>query len=118
GRAPSLLAAGLVAPLFGFVLGSLLSRPVGVALAVWVKAVNALDSLLGYRSHPMGWAGARLDDAVMWVPARLSALLIAFAGGSPAALARARAWHDEPPSPDAGRPMANLTAHLEVDPEK
>jgi len=109
------LSDGLVAPLFGFVLGSQLSLPVGVALAVWVKAVNTLDSMLGYRSHPMGWASARLDDAVMWVPARLSALLIAFAGGSPAALARARAWHDEPPSPNAGWPMATLAAVLDVE---
>jgi adenosylcobinamide-phosphate synthase len=108
------LADGLVAPLLAFALGAQFSLSVAVAAAVWVKAVNTLDSMLGYRSKPVGWASAHLDDAVMWLPARFSAILIALAGGSPAAPARARSWYDEPPSPNSGWPMATLAAVLDV----
>jgi adenosylcobinamide-phosphate synthase len=109
------LADGLVAPLVAFALGAQFSLALAVAAAVWVKAVNTVDSMLGYRSKPVGWAGARLDDAVMWLPARLGAASIALAGRSPSALGRARAWCDEPPSPNSGWPMATLAAVLDVE---
>jgi adenosylcobinamide-phosphate synthase len=109
------LADGLLAPLAAFSLGVQLSLSVAVAATVWVKAVNTLDSMLGYRSKPVGWASARLDDVVMWLPARLGAALIALAGGSPAALARARTWRAEPSSPNSGWPMATLAAVLDVE---
>ncbi len=109
------LADGLVAPLVAFALGVQLSLEVGVAVTVWVKAVNTLDSMLGYRSKPVGWGSARLDDAVMWLPARISAVLIALAGGSPTVLARAWEWRTEPSSPNSGWPMATLAAVLDVE---
>jgi adenosylcobinamide-phosphate synthase len=109
------LADGLVAPLLAFTLGARLSLPLAVAAAVWVKAVNTLDSMLGYRSKPVGWASARLDDVVMWIPSRLGAMLIALAGRSPAALPRARSWRDDPPSPNSGWPMAALAAVIGVE---
>jgi adenosylcobinamide-phosphate synthase len=108
------LADGLVAPLLAFALGTRLSLPLAVAAAVWVKAVNTLDSMLGYHSKPVGWASARLDDIVMWLPSRLGAMLIALAGRSPAALFRARSWRDDPSSPNSGWPMATLAAVLGV----
>ena len=108
------LADGLVAPLSAFALGAQVSLPVAVGAAVWVKAVNTLDSMLGYRAKPVGRASARLDDAVMWLPARLSAVLIACAGLSPGSLRRARSWSTEPSSPNAGWPMATLSAVLGV----
>lgn len=58
------------------------------------RAVNTLDGMIGTRSHRYlryGWAAARLDDVVNWVPARIAALAaVACApvvGGSPT-----RAW--------------------------
>lgn len=108
------LADGFVAPLSAFVLGSQLSLSVGVAAAVWVKAVNTLDSMLGYQAKPIGWASARLDDLVMWIPARLTAILVAAGGREPSALWRARRWQDSPPSPNSGWPMAALAAVLDV----
>ena len=112
------LADGLVAPLFAFTVGAQFSLAVGVAGAVWVKAVNTLDSMVGYRSRPLGWASARLDDIVMWVPARLTAMLIAVAGVSGTAPVRARSWCREPQSPNSGWPMATLAAVLDVRLEK
>ena len=108
------LADGLVAPLLAFAVGAVVSLPVAAAAAAWVKAVNTLDSMLGYRSKPVGTASARLDDAVMWLPARLSAVLVAVAGLDVGALARAHEHAGAPPSPNSGWPMATLAAVLGV----
>lgn len=108
------LADGLVGPLLAFVIGSAVSLPVAAGAAAWVKAVNTLDSMLGYRSHPMGWASARLDDAVFWLPARVSAALVAVAGFRPGAIPAARRWSTAPSSPNSGWPMATMAAALDV----
>jgi adenosylcobinamide-phosphate synthase len=112
------LADGLVAPLLAFAVLAALSLPAAAAAAAWVKAVNTLDSMLGYRSKPVGWASARLDDLLMWVPARLSAALLALGAGAPRVLGRARRWAREPPSPNSGWPMATLAALLDARLEK
>lgn len=109
---------GFVAPLLGFGVAVHVSVPVGVAVALWVKAVNTLDSMLGYHAKPHGWASARLDDVVMWIPARLTAILLAVTAGDLGALGRARPFHQEPPSPNAGWPMATMGTILDVRLEK
>ena len=108
------LADGLVAPLLAFTVLAPLSLALAAAGAAWVKAVNTMDSMLGYQAKPVGWAPARLDDAVMWVPARLAALALAVVAGAPASLRRARAWTDGVPSPNSGWPMGVLAAALDV----
>nr|WP_282594430.1 CobD/CbiB family cobalamin biosynthesis protein [Halorientalis brevis] len=122
------LADGLVAPLCALAVGGAiplaigtspaLALATGAALAVWVKAVNTMDSMLGYRSKPVGWAPARLDDFVMWVPARASALLLATAALAPTSLTRASRWVPGVPSPNSGWPMGVLAAALDVRLEK
>ncbi|WP_227378984.1 adenosylcobinamide-phosphate synthase CbiB [Haladaptatus halobius] len=112
------LADGLVAPLIAFGVCAAFSLPLAAAAATWVKAVNTLDSMLGYRSKPVGWASARLDDIVMWIPARISAVLIAVADTAGDALWMARSWAHEPPSPNSGWPMATLAAVLDTRFEK
>jgi len=119
------LADGLVASLAAFVVGGLVASgvglsplPVAAGAAVWVKAVNTMDSMLGYRSKRVGTPAARLDDAVMWLPARLSALLLAVACGSPRSVGRARTWLDGVPSPNSGWPMGTAAAALDVRLEK
>ncbi|MFO8114863.1 MAG: CobD/CbiB family cobalamin biosynthesis protein [Halorubrum sp.] len=118
------LADGFVAPLAGFAAGatvglaiapaSALPLAAGIAGAAWVKAVNTLDSMLGYRTKPVGWASARLDDAVMYLPARATAACLALAAGSVGTLSRARTWAREPTSPNSGWPMATAAAALDV----
>ena len=90
----------------------------GVAAAVWAKAVNTLDSMLGYRSKPVGRASARLDDAVMFLPARAAACCLAVAARSPRSLRRARSLAREPASPNSGWPMATAAVALGVRLEK
>ena len=119
------LADGLVAPLSAFVLAAAVAAvagapvlPVAAAAGAWVKAVNTLDSMLGYRTKRVGTPAAVLDDAVMWFPARLSALALAAAFADPESLARTREWLDGVPSPNSGWPMGVAAAGLGVRLEK
>ena len=62
---------GIIAPLFFLLLG-------GAPLAMAYKAVNTLDSMVGYKNDRylyFGRASAKLDDIVNWIPARLAGLL-------------------------------------------
>ncbi|MFZ3208282.1 MAG: adenosylcobinamide-phosphate synthase CbiB, partial [Geobacteraceae bacterium] len=64
---------GVIAPLFYLMLG-------GPLLALAYKAVNTLDSMVGYKNERyirFGWASARCDDLMNWLPARLTGLLMA-----------------------------------------
>jgi adenosylcobinamide-phosphate synthase len=68
---------GVIAPLFCLALGG---APLGMAY----KAVNTLDSMIGYKTEEFLYFGrfaAKLDDAVNYLPARLSALLLVLASG-------------------------------------
>lgn len=61
------LVDGVIAPLFYAVLG-------GAPLAMAYKAVNTLDSMIGYKNDRyknFGWFAARLDDAANFLPARV-----------------------------------------------
>lgn len=71
------LSDGVVAPVFW---GCLFGLP-GIAL---YKAINTADSMIGHRGARygiFGWAAARTDDLVNWLPARLTGLLIAACAG-------------------------------------
>ena len=100
---------GIVAPLFYLLLG-------GVPLAMAYKAVSTLDSMIGYRTEEYFYFGkfaARLDDAMNFIPARLTALFIVIATLAlrlnPARALRV-AWRDHANhlSPNAGYPEAAL----------
>jgi len=64
---------GVIAPLFYLMLG-------GPALGLAYKAVNTLDSMVGYKNERylrFGRASARFDDLANWLPARITGLLMA-----------------------------------------
>ncbi|MFZ5352721.1 MAG: adenosylcobinamide-phosphate synthase CbiB [Bacillota bacterium] len=66
---------GVIAPLFYMLIG-------GAPLAFAYKAINTLDSMVGYKNDKykyFGWASARLDDIANFIPARLSALIMVIA---------------------------------------
>jgi len=62
---------GIVAPLFYLAIG-------GPPLAMAYKALNTLDSMVGYKNDRcrfFGWASARADDLANFIPARITAFL-------------------------------------------
>ena len=106
---------GVMAPLFFFLIG-------GAPLALCYKAVNTMDSMVGYRNERYLYFGrvpARLDDGANFLPARLSALLLIAAAplcGENARLAftvwrRDRRRH---PSPNAGQTEAAMAGALGI----
>src|SRR5215468_204994 len=106
---------GIVAPLFYLFLG-------GVPMAIVYKAVNTLDSMIGYRSERYLYFGkfaARLDDVVNFIPARLTAFIMVIAtflvrlNGS-LALRILRLDHANHLSPNAGYPEATLAGALGI----
>ncbi|WP_336134367.1 adenosylcobinamide-phosphate synthase CbiB [Natronomonas amylolytica] len=111
------LSDGLVAPLLAFGALAVVSLPAAGAAAAYVKAVNTMDSMLGYPGA-FGWGSARLDDLVMFVPARVTALLLALVMGAPDAWWRARRYARKTDSPNAGWPMGTMAAALNVRLEK
>jgi adenosylcobinamide-phosphate synthase len=106
---------GIVAPMFYLATG-------GVPAALAYKAVNTLDSMVGHRCKRyefFGKCAARLDDAMNFVPARLTALLLVSAAwtlhldwrGAWRIMRRDGAKHT---SPNAGRPEAAMAGALGV----
>ena len=77
---------GVMAPLFYALLGAMLPGVGSVPLALAYKAASTLDSMVGYREAPytdLGWASAKLEDALTWVPCRLTVLTLALLSGKP-----------------------------------
>jgi adenosylcobinamide-phosphate synthase len=109
------MSDAIVAPLFYLVI-------LGVPGMVAYKAVNTMDSMIGYKNDRyirFGWAAARLDDLVNYIPARITAGFIVLG----AAISRLR-WRSAirmilrdarlQPSPNAGYPEAALAGALGV----
>ncbi len=107
---------GITAPLFW----GILTGPVGAML---YKVINTGDSMFGYKNEKyreFGWAAARLDDLVNFVPARLSALIIPLAAfflklnweKSFFILKRDRKNHA---SPNSGHPEAAVAGALAIE---
>ena len=79
---------GVTAPLVFLFLGGL---PAGMAY----KAVSTLDSMVGYKNEKyrwFGWASARLDDVLNFIPARLSGLLMCLGAALLPGCSGRRAW--------------------------
>ena len=99
---------GVVAPAFWLVIGGL------PGLAVY-KIVNTADSMIGHRDEKyknFGWASAKFDDLLNYIPARISGLLIVIAcrRGLITMLRQAK-LHD---SPNAGWPESAMAGGLGI----
>ena len=109
----------IVGPLLAFAL-------FGLPGAMGYRAINTLDSMVGYhgRYEYLGKASARLDDLVNLIPARLAALLLWIATAALPGMAGGRAWRimfahrGRTESPNAGWTMAAMAGGLGVTLEK
>lgn len=105
----------IVSPLFYALIG-------GAPLAMAYRAVNTLDSMVGYKNDKylhLGWASARLDDVANWIPARLTAILLIVgawvmkfdAKGAARMVDRDARLH---PSPNSGFPESAVAGALGI----
>ena len=99
---------GVVAPVFWFVVG-------GLPGLFAYKAVNTADSMVGHmepRWRAFGWAAARTDDVMNWIPARIAGSLIALGGWQGWRIM----WRDarRHASPNAGWPEAAMAGALRI----
>lgn len=89
----------------------------GGAGALLFRLANTLDAMWGYRDERrryFGWAAARLDDLLGFVPARLTALTYALLGATRTALSCWRAQAPRWASPNAGPVMAAGCGALKI----
>lgn len=104
------LSDGVIAPAFWFLIGGL------PGLLIY-KLTNTADSMIGYRTpkyQDFGWAAARFDDLLNWVPARLTALLIWGTAPDKSTLNAIRTDAALHRSPNAGWPESAMAQHLNI----
>jgi adenosylcobinamide-phosphate synthase len=109
------LTDGFLSPLFWYTAGGI----VGIVL---FKIVSTMDSMVGYKTPAylkFGWCGARLDDGMNYVPARMSWMLIACLASALPNFSGTKAWrvgwhqHKRLPSPNSGWSEAAAAGALE-----
>lgn len=111
---------GVLAPLFYMLIGV----PFGLSLelALIYKVVNTLDSMVGYVQPPykeIGFASAKMDDIMNFIPARLGSILMLFSGtllgkntkNGIKIFIRDRKNHK---SPNSGHPESAIAGLLEI----
>ncbi|HQS67061.1 MAG TPA: adenosylcobinamide-phosphate synthase CbiB [Sulfuricurvum sp.] len=104
------LSDGVIAPLFYLLIGGL------VGLFVY-KAINTLDSMVGYRNEryeKFGKVSARLDDVVNYIPSRITAVLIVILFGKFTSLKKVWQYGAQHESPNAGYPISAMALSLDV----
>jgi adenosylcobinamide-phosphate synthase len=106
---------GVISPLFYAFIG-------GAPLALAYKAVNTLDSMVGYKNErymDFGWASAKIDTSANFIPARLSVLFVPLASlimGKDASNSWSMAIRDgkKNPSLNSGIPEAAIAGALGI----
>ena len=94
----------------------------GAPLAMAYRAVNTLDSMVGYKNDKyihLGWASARLDDIANWIPARLTAVLLTLSAlmlglDYRSAIRMVRRDARKHPSPNSGFPESATAGALGI----
>ncbi|MFP7296526.1 adenosylcobinamide-phosphate synthase CbiB [Neobacillus niacini] len=106
---------GVTAPLFWALLG-------GAPLAMVYRAANTCDSMVGYmndRYKDFGWASAKWDDVMNWIPSRITGILMLI-GTKPLRIEPQKAWKilfrdaKKHPSPNSGWGEAAVAAILGI----
>jgi len=106
---------GVIAPLFFVLIG-------GAPLAMSYKAINTLDSMVGYKDGKycnFGWASARMDDVANYLPARITGVLlvtVAFLLGKDGRNAMRTMLRDasKHASPNSGYPESAVAGALKI----
>ena len=110
---------GFISPLFFYLL-------FGLPGAVAYRAVNTLDSMVGYKDErylKFGWFSAKLDTIANYIPSRITYLIFTLASfilrmDWRGALRAGRVYHTSTSSLNAGWPMSTMAGALRVRLEK
>jgi len=104
----------ILSPLFFFMLFAPLG--LGVPAAVGYKVINTLDSIVGYKEFAYGFWAAKADEAVNFIPARLSVLFLPLAKIRSAgnALGVCKKDRNKTESINSGYPMSAMAGLLGV----
>lgn len=100
----------ILGPIFWFVVA-------GIPGVLLYRCANTLDAMWGYKNQRyryFGWAAARMDDLLNWLPARCCALSYAITGNWNTAI---RCWQQQAPlcdSPNAGPVMSSGAGAMKV----
>ncbi|WP_066064674.1 adenosylcobinamide-phosphate synthase CbiB [Neobacillus soli] len=106
---------GVTAPLFWALVG-------GAPLAMIYRATNTCDSMVGHKNErykEFGWASAKWDDVMNWIPSRLTGMLMLI-GNRPEKMSDRKAWTilfrdaKKHPSPNSGWGEAAVAAILGI----
>lgn len=101
---------GVIAPAFWFLI-------LGLPGILIYKIVNTADSMIGYltpKHAEFGWASARLDDLMNWIPARLTGALFCLISKKRETWAIMRDDAQYHRSPNAGWPEAAMAGTLDI----
>jgi len=104
------LSDGVIAPLFYLIL-------FGIDGAFIYKAINTLDSMVGYRNKKyenFGKVSAIIDDIANYIPSRITAILIALLMGSKKALLNFYKYGKKHDSPNAGLPISAMALTIGI----
>jgi len=102
------LSDGVIAPLFWYAI-------LGLPGMMAYKMANTLDSMIGYKNErykDFGYAAAKIDDIVNYIPARITALLMVLAAGKPSLIKFVFKFGPQHASPNSGWPEAALAGIL------
>ena len=106
---------GVTAPMFWALIG-------GAPLAIVYRAANTCDSMVGHKNarfKEFGWASARWDDVMNWIPSRLTGMFMLI-GNRPGSMSYQKAWTillrdaKKHPSPNSGWGEAAVAAILGI----
>jgi adenosylcobinamide-phosphate synthase len=107
----------VVSPLLYALLG-------GAPLAILYRASNTLDSMVGYKNETylhFGWASARWDDLLNWIPARITGLLLVISTLFDSSMATIQSWKSIRmfahlhPSPNSGIPESAVAGAIGIE---
>ncbi|XEC97206.1 adenosylcobinamide-phosphate synthase CbiB [Paenibacillus tarimensis] len=96
----------------------------GAPLAMLYRAANTLDSMVGYKNEKFidfGWASARTDDVLNYIPARITGILILLSAWPMKEMSVARGWQSIRafaglhPSPNSGIPESAAAGALGIE---
>lgn len=118
---------GVIAPLFYYVtVGGAFGIAPGIAAATFYRAVNTLDSMVGYKKegyYRLGFVSAKADDILNYIPSRLTSILLVISSAilrEDSKGAMRVLWRDRrnTASPNSGYSMAAVAGALGVQLEK